>query len=227
MIHDELAGHSPDGAIVASNVGGVIRLNDIALQADGTNTGRHGLAHDGGERSALVRRDNQQIGLLQDQRFDLRDLLAGVLLAVANAQPDVGGTRANPAEHIVLCRAIGLGIVALAERHKILFPAGGLVPASATRQSSGQQYRCDSCDNPMDHVSLRASGEIRICWIHTAATIIAAFNISSVLLSTLFRRSMLVRMPVISVPATVPPIEPAPPARLDPPITTAAIASSS
>src|SRR5271165_1741221 len=225
MIHDELAGHSPDGAIVASNVSGVIRLNDIALQADSTNTGRHGLAHDGGERSALVRRDNQQIGLLQDQCFDLRNLFAGILLAVANAQPDVGGTRANPAEQIVLCRAIGLGIVALAERNKILLP--GLVPASATRQSSGQQYRCDSCDNPMDHVSLRASGEIRICWIHTAATIIAAFNISSVLLSTLLRRSMLVRMPVISVPATVPPIEPAPPARLDPPITTAAIASSS
>ena len=61
----------------------------------------------------------------------------------------------------------------------------------------------------------------------TASTMITALIIISTLLSTLFSRSILVSTPMISVPTMVPEIEPLPPESRVPPITTAAMASSS
>jgi hypothetical protein len=54
-----------------------------------------------------------------------------------------------------------------------------------------------------------------------------ALIIISILLSTLFSRNILVRTPMIRVPTMVPEIDPLPPERRVPPITTAAMASSS
>ena len=56
---------------------------------------------------------------------------------------------------------------------------------------------------------------------------ITALIIISTLLSTLFSRSILVSTPMINVPTMVPEIEPLPPESRVPPITTAAMASSS
>ena len=79
-----------DGAIVASNVGSVIRLGDIALQADGRNSRSHRFAHHCGERGTFVGSHDQQIGFLEDKGFDLRDLLTVVLLSVGDGQLDIG-----------------------------------------------------------------------------------------------------------------------------------------
>ena len=84
-IDDELAGQAPDGVVVAVHVGGVVRLQDVALQADHGDVRLHRLAHHGGERGALVRRHDQQIRLLPDERLHLRHLLAVVLLRVGRS----------------------------------------------------------------------------------------------------------------------------------------------
>ena len=78
-----------DGAIVAGDVGGVIGLGDIAFETNGWDSGGHGLAHHRSERRALVGSDDQKVGLLQDQRFNLGDLFAVILLAVRDGELDI------------------------------------------------------------------------------------------------------------------------------------------
>jgi DNA phosphorothioation-dependent restriction protein DptG len=86
VIDDELARKAADGGVVAMNISGVIRLQNVAFQADHRDVRLHRLPHDGSERGTLVRRDDQQVGLLANERFHLRDLFTVVLLRVGNHQ---------------------------------------------------------------------------------------------------------------------------------------------
>src|SRR4051812_728156 len=115
----------------------------------------------------------------------------------------------------ILCGAIRLRVVRLAECHHELFLAA---PAPAAAGTDGE-----TCQRQLD----AGHRDLRSRCTATASTIITALIIISTLLSTFFSRSILVRMPMNSVPTMVPEIEPLPPERRVPPITTAAMASSS
>src|SRR5581483_6899270 len=118
-VNDELARHPSDRTVVAGDVSRIILLADVALQADGRDSGCRRFAHHGCQWGSFVGRDDEQIGLLQDQCFDLRDLFAIVLLANRDGQPDVLLLRTDPGEQFVLRGAIGLGVVALAEGDEV------------------------------------------------------------------------------------------------------------
>ena len=138
VVHDELSRQAADGDVVAVHVGGVIRLQDVALQADDGDLRLHGLPHHGGQRRALVGRHDQQVRLLADEGFHLRHLLAVVLLRVADHQLDVGLLRQQLAEERVLRGAIRLRVVRLAEGDDELLLAGLPPPQPAEEQRSGQ-----------------------------------------------------------------------------------------
>ena len=64
-------------------------------------------------------------------------------------------------------------------------------------------------------------------WSQTAPRMMTPLRMSCRFASTLFNPMMLLMTPMISTPTSVPPTDPIPPERLVPPMTTAAIASSS
>ena len=86
LVDDELAGEPADGHVVAVNVAGVVGLENVALQADHGNAGRHRFAHYGRQSGALIGRDDQQVGLLADEGLHLRHLFAVVLLRIGDRQ---------------------------------------------------------------------------------------------------------------------------------------------
>ena len=55
IVDDELAGQAPDLHVVAVNIGGVVGLQDVALQADHGDVRLHRLAHHGGQRGPFIR----------------------------------------------------------------------------------------------------------------------------------------------------------------------------
>ena len=127
----------PDGHVVAVHVGGVVRLQDVALQANHGDLGIHGLPHHGRECSPLVGRHDQQVRLLPDESFHLRHLLAVVLLCVADDQLDVRILGQQFRQKGILRGAIRLRIVRLAERHHELFLP---LPAAAAGQHQTSRY---------------------------------------------------------------------------------------
>ena len=135
MVHDELPRQAADGDVVAVHVRGVIRLQDVALQADHGDLRFHGLPHHGGQRRTLVGRHDQQVGFLADEGLHLRHLLAVILLRVADHQLDVGLLGEQLAEERVLRGAVWLRVIRLAEGDHELFFA--LAPAAA----AGQEQR--------------------------------------------------------------------------------------
>src|ERR1035438_8936461 len=121
------------GGIVAAYVSGVVRLQDVALQADRGDLGFHGLAHHRGEGGALVGRHDQQIGLLADEGFHLSHLLAVVLLRIGDDQLHVGIRCEQFGHERVLRGAIRLGVVALAERPEVPLIPSRTRPRAATK----------------------------------------------------------------------------------------------
>ncbi len=77
-------------------------------------------AHDGGQGGALIRRDDQQVGLLANERLHLRDLFAVILLRVGDDQLHAAGFGEQFLHQRVLRGAIRLGVIALAEGDEVL-----------------------------------------------------------------------------------------------------------
>ena len=189
----------PIALVIHADIGGVVGLQDIALQADHRDAGLHRLAHHRGQRGAFVGRDDQDRRLLPDEGFDLGDLLAVVLLRIRDHQLGVRRSGEQLLHQRLLRRPIGLGIVGLGKGHQFLLRL--LIAAP------GQQKRHADAENPQTcrcHV-------FRLRCTATARTMMTALIIISTLLSILLRRSMLVSTPMIRVPMMVPAIVPWPP----------------
>ena len=117
------------------HVGGVVGLEDVALQTDHGDSGLHSLPHDGGEGGAFVGGDNKQIGLLPDEGLHLRHLFAVVLLGIADDEFEIGLSGDEFCEEGVLSGAVGFGVVGLAESdHELAF-----VRLAAGGRAGGQQ----------------------------------------------------------------------------------------
>ncbi len=154
VVHDELSGEAADGDVVAVHVGGVVGLEDVALQADHGDLRLHSLSHDGGQRGALIGGDDQKVGLLAYEGLHLRDLFAVVLLRVADHEFDVGLRGEEFGHQRVLRGAIGLGVVGLAEGHDELLL---LHFAAATGQKDGGGQSDSHAKSTLHSVSIPAA----------------------------------------------------------------------
>ncbi len=126
LVDDEAARHPSDLPVVGADPGGVGGFRDVPLQADDGNARRAHLGDGDGERSALVRRDDEKIGLFADRGLDLVDLPDIVLRRVHDDEFHVRILAPEFPHAGVLRGPIGFGIVALAEDDEVGPRSGGV-----------------------------------------------------------------------------------------------------